>query len=64
MQNMRTVPKPDPGKNREMIKILNTKNEFNSFIEQQFHHATDAYVHVPVILNWQSLHFLFNYRRL
>jgi hypothetical protein len=45
----RTVPKPNPGKEREMIKILNTEKNDSSY-SQQLQHATHAYVHVPLTI--------------
>jgi len=46
------VPIPNPGKNREMIKIKHGNNEFDSPDSQQFHHATHAYVHAPAVISF------------
>jgi len=41
------VPKPNPVKPGD-DKNKHEKNESTSSDPQQFHHAADAYVHVPV----------------
>ncbi|MCU0474114.1 MAG: hypothetical protein MUC93_12260 [Bacteroidales bacterium] len=46
-----------------MIKIKHGYHEFDSSDTQQLHHATHAYVHVPVrILIWNNHFFTLSYR--